>query len=116
MESNISFGQRASDFIADFVGSWRFVLLFLAALIGWIFINSGFVIKTPFDPYPFILLNLFLSTLAAIQAPVIMMSQKRKEERDTARSEEDLAIDTTSELEIRELHAKLDLILKSLEK
>jgi uncharacterized membrane protein len=101
-----TFGEMLSDKMADFGGSWRFILSFAAVLVIWIAINV--VIKTPFDPFPFILLNLVLSCLAAIQAPIIMMSQNRQEHRDRLRAEEDYKVNLKAELEIRALIAKID--------
>jgi uncharacterized membrane protein len=95
-----------SDKMADFGGSWGFILSFAAVLTIWITINL--FIKTPFDPFPFILLNLFLSCIAAIQAPIIMMSQNRQEHRDRLRAEEDYKVNLKAELEIRALIAKID--------
>jgi uncharacterized membrane protein len=101
-----TFGEMLSDKMADFGGSWRFILSFAAVLAIWIGINI--VIKTPFDPFPFILLNLVLSCIAAIQAPIIMMSQNRQEHRDRLRAEEDYKVNLKAELEIRALIAKID--------
>jgi uncharacterized membrane protein len=101
-----SFGEMLSDKMADFGGSWAFILSFAAVLVIWIAFNV--VIKSPFDPFPFILLNLVLSCLAAIQAPIIMMSQNRQEHRDRLRAEEDYKVNLKAELEIRALIAKID--------
>jgi uncharacterized membrane protein len=101
-----SFSEMLSDKMADFGGSWGFILSFIAVLVIWIAINV--VIKTPFDPFPFILLNLVLSCIAAIQAPIIMMSQNRQEHRDRLRAEEDYKVNLKAELEIRALIAKID--------
>ena len=106
-----TFGERLADRIAEFGGSWGFILLFGAILIMWIAINSIALLLKPFDPYPYILLNLVLSCLAAIQAPVIMMSQNRQEGRDRLRSEHDYKINLKAELEIRNLHEKMDHLL-----
>ena len=104
-------GQKLSDLIARFGGSWMFIISFLALLIAWIIINS---IDGPkhFDPFPFILMNLILSCVAALQAPIIMMSQNRQEEKDRQRSENDYLINLKAELEIRTLHQKIDLLLE----
>jgi uncharacterized membrane protein len=110
-ESDLSFGSRLADRIATFGGSWTFLTCFAAVLAVWIVINSLVIVSRPFDPYPFILLNLLLSCLAAIQAPVIMMSQNRQESKDRVRSEHDYRINLKAELEIRHLHAKLDMLL-----
>lgn len=103
-----SFGERVADKVASFGGSWTFILSFIAVLVIWMAINVVGVFAQPFDPYPFILLNLVLSCLAALQAPVIMMSQKRQEEKDRLRAENDYMINLRAELEIRQLHEKID--------
>jgi uncharacterized membrane protein len=105
-------GQRIADAIADFGGSWSFILGFLAVLALWIGINAGQLLRHPFDPFPFILLNLVLSCLAAIQAPVILMSQNRQEARDRMRAEDDFRTNLKAELEVRLLHEKLDHLLQ----
>jgi uncharacterized membrane protein len=109
-----TFGQRMADRMARFGGSWRFLLIFTGILILWIGFN-GFAVywlhSKPFDPYPFILLNLALSCLAAVQAPVIMMSQNRQEARDRKRAENDYKVNLKAELEIRSLHEKFDHLL-----
>jgi uncharacterized membrane protein len=108
----LGFGDRLSDRIAVFGGSWGFMLTFAAVCLGWIAFNSiHLFLRKPVDPYPFILLNLMLSCLAAIQAPVIMMSQNRQEAKDRLRSEHDYRINLKAELEIRQLHEKLDHLL-----
>ena len=110
-ETQLTFGERLSDKLADFGGSWRFIIIFASILLIWIGINSYVLLSRPFDPYPYILLNLILSCLAAIQAPVIMMSQNRQEDRDRKRAEEDYKINLKSELELRQLHQKVDHLL-----
>jgi len=112
-EQQLTLGQRIADKIADFGGSWQFIGLFGVALVLWVLLNSIQFITKPFDPYPFIFLNLILSCLAAIQAPVIMMSQNRQEERDRMHAEHDYRINLKAELEIRHLHEKLDHLLMS---
>lgn len=112
-EGPLSFGQRLSDRMADFGGSWRFILLFLGVLLLWMLANALLLRRAAFDPYPFILLNLVLSCIAALQAPVIMMSQRRQEERDRRRSQSDYQINLKAELEIRYLHEKVDHLLKN---
>ncbi len=107
----LSFGERTSDAIAEIGGSWKFILSFGAFLVLWIAVNSLFLIRKPFDPYPFILLNLVLSCLAAIQAPIIMMSQNRQEAKDRLRSQNDYQVNLKAELEIRHLHEKIDHLL-----
>ncbi|GAK60923.1 hypothetical protein U27_00821 [Candidatus Vecturithrix granuli] len=110
-ESHLTFGQRLSDRIASFGGSWKFIMIFAGVLCVWMFINTVILIKKPFDPYPFILLNLVLSCLAAIQAPIIMMSQNRQEAKDRLRATHDYKINLKAELEIRQLHQKIDHVL-----
>ncbi len=107
-EDRATFGDRLADRVASFGGSWAFILSFALVLVVWMAINVVGVMRRPFDPYPFILLNLVLSTLAAIQAPVIMMSQKRQEARDRLRAENDYRVNLKAELEIRQLHEKID--------
>jgi uncharacterized membrane protein len=108
--SGASFGQRAADAVASFGGSWTFVGLFAAAMVGWIALNTVLMARSgaTFDPYPYILLNLFLSMLAAIQAPVILMSQNRQSEKDRMSAEHDYEVNLKAELEIMLLHEKLD--------
>lgn len=110
--SELTFGERLSDHIAEFGGSWRFLISFFGILLLWIAINSVLLMTRAFDPYPFILLNLILSCLAAVQAPVIMMSQNRAEARDRLRAENDYKINLKAELEIRHLHEKIDHLLR----
>ena len=93
-------------------GSWRFIIGFAIILIIWIVLNSVILLWKPFDPYPFILLNLVLSCIAAIQAPIILMSQNREEAKDRLRSEHDYRVNLKAELEIRHLHEKMDHLLK----
>ena len=97
--------------MAKFGGSWAFIISFFIILIVWIVFNSVTPVKDNFDPYPFILMNLILSCIAALQAPIIMMSQNRQEEKDRRRSENDYLINLKAELEIRSLHQKMDLLL-----
>ncbi len=104
-------GEALADRVAAFGGSWKFIIIFGALLIAWIAINSLVLLWKPFDPYPFILLNLVLSSLAALQAPVIMMSQNRQEAKDRLRSENDYRVNLKAELEIRQLHEKIDHLL-----
>ncbi|MFZ4261053.1 DUF1003 domain-containing protein [Sphingobacterium sp. HJSM2_6] len=105
-------GQKVSDKVARFGGSWSFIILFAVILISWIIYNSMVPSKDQFDPFPFILMNLILSCIAAIQAPVIMMSQNRQEEKDRMRNENDYMINLKAELEIRSLHQKMDVLLE----
>jgi uncharacterized membrane protein len=110
-EENLSLGERLSDLIATFGGSWRFIFSFFGVMMLWIAANTWLWVTKPFDPFPFILLNLLLSCIAAIQAPIIMMSQNRQEARDRLRSRNDYQVNLKAELEIRLLHEKLDFIL-----
>jgi uncharacterized membrane protein len=111
-QRKLTLGERLADRIAEFGGSWAFILMFGGFILVWVLINTAVLIARPFDPYPFILLNLFLSCLAAIQAPIIMMSQNRQEARDRLRSENDFRVNLKAELEIRQLHEKLDHLLQ----
>jgi uncharacterized membrane protein len=106
-----TFGERLSDHLASFGGSWTFIMFFGAVLLVWMAFNVIVSTREQFDPYPFILLNLVLSCVAAIQAPIIMMSQKRQEAKDRLRSENDYRVNLKAELEIRHLHEKIDHIL-----
>ncbi|MBK7381474.1 MAG: DUF1003 domain-containing protein [Ignavibacteriales bacterium] len=105
-------GQTVSDKVARFGGSWMFIISFSIILLIWILFNTISPPNDKFDPYPFILMNLVLSAIAAIQAPVIMMSQNRKEEKDRKRNENDYLINLKAELELRSLHQKIDLLLE----
>ena len=107
----ITFGQRASDKLAEFAGSWFFIIAFTLFLLIWVLINAYFL-KNPFDPYPFIMLNLGLSCVAAIQAQIIMMSQKRQEQKDRERAEDDFKINLKCEIILENLHRKLDELLE----
>ncbi|MEO9004953.1 MAG: DUF1003 domain-containing protein [Ginsengibacter sp.] len=104
-------GQRWADRIATFGGSWKFLGIFGLFLLGWMLLNIWWLHNKGFDPYPFILLNLILSCIAAVQAPVIMMSQNRQEEKDRERSKNDYMVNLKSELEVRMLHEKIDQLL-----
>lgn len=108
----ITRGQSISDKVARFGGSWKFIMIFAIILAVWIFYNSVATSGLNFDPYPFILMNLILSTIAALQAPIIMMSQNRQEEKDRMRSENDYLINLKAEMEIRSLHQKINLLLE----
>jgi uncharacterized membrane protein len=110
-EGSTSLGGRAADRVASFGGSWRFVILFGLFILVWIGINAVWLLKKPFDPYPYILLNLILSCLAAIQAPIIMMSQNRLEAKDRIRAENDYRTNLKAELEIRHLNTKFDQLV-----
>jgi len=111
-EKKLTFGERLSDSIAAFGGSWTFIIVFSLILLVWIGLNSFILANRAFDPYPYILMNLVLSALAALQAPVIMMSQNRSEARDRLRGENDYKINLKAELEIRHLHEKIDHLLR----
>lgn len=107
----ITFGQKVADMVAGFGGSWTFIILFGLFILAWIAANVYWLANRGFDPYPFILLNLILSCLAALQAPIIMMSQNRQEEKDRERAKKDYMVNLKSELEIRLLHEKLDHLI-----
>lgn len=109
-DSNVTYGQKAADNLAKFAGSWTFIIAFFIILATWIVVNAFFLIK-PFDTYPFILLNLILSCLASIQAPVIMMSQNRQEQKDRLRAINDYKVNLKAEIIIEDIHLKLDCIL-----
>lgn len=111
IEPQLTLGERMADKIASFGGSWTFILIFFSFLFIWMLINAFVLLDKPFDPFPFILLNLILSCLAAIQAPIIMMSQNRQEAKDRIRSEHDYKIDLKAELEIKLLSEKIDHLL-----
>jgi len=110
-ECKESFGQRASDRLSSLAGSWTFVIGFTLLLLVWITVNTVLAAKS-FDPYPFILLNLVLSCVSAIQAPLIMMSQKRQDEKDRRRSENDYKINLKCEILLKNMHYKLDRIIE----
>ena len=107
----MTFGQRVADKVASFGGSWTFIISFMTFLLIWIFGNVFWLVNRSFDPYPFILLNLILSSVAALQAPVIMMSQNRQEEKDREHAKMDYMVNLKSELEIRMLHEKVDHLI-----
>ena len=111
IDSNTTFAQRLSDKVASFGGSWKFIILFGVILFLWILFNTLSPHRDEFDPYPFILMNLILSCIAALQAPIIMMSQNRQEEKDRERAKQDYMINLKSELEIRLLHEKIDHLI-----
>ncbi|WP_295489849.1 DUF1003 domain-containing protein [Sphingorhabdus sp. EL138] len=113
VDEQSTFGERLSDKVAAVGGSWKFIMVFAAVLLGWMLLNSQILGKlgTPFDPYPFIFLNLMLSTVAAIQAPIIMMSQNRQSAKDRIAAAHDYEVNLRAELEILSLHAKIDALL-----
>jgi uncharacterized membrane protein len=110
-DESLKLGERVADKVAEFGGSWRFIMLFFALMALWILVNSIVLLWRPFDPYPYILLNLALSLLAAIQAPVIMMSQNRQEARDRLRAENDYKVNLKAEIEVRAIGEKLDQLI-----
>jgi len=109
-QERMTLGERVADRVAQFGGSWTFLSLFALALLGWMFVNSYLLVTRPFDPYPYILLNLGLSALAAIQAPVIMMSQNRQAAKDRLEAQHDYEVNLMAEMEIRDLHEKIDAL------
>jgi len=111
IEAELTTGEKLADRVASFGGSWSFIIVFFSFIMIWILINILFIATKPFDPYPFILLNLILSCLAAIQAPIIMMSQNRQEQKDRIRGEHDYKINLKAELEIKLLSEKIDHLL-----
>lgn len=108
LQDKATFGERLADQVAAFGGSWRFIILFALVLLAWVVLNTEVLGKTAFDPYPYIFLNLMLSMLAAIQAPVIMMSQNRQASKDRQMASYDYQVNLKAELEIMALHEKLD--------
>lgn len=110
-DENLTVGEKLADRIAEFGGSWTFIISFFTFILIWMIVNIWVLSTKPFDPYPFILLNLFLSCLAAIQAPIIMMSQNRQEAKDRFRSEQDYKVNLSAELEVRLLNLKVDQLL-----
>jgi uncharacterized membrane protein len=111
IEGKLTLGQKMADKIATFGGSWTFIITFFSFIIVWMSLNIWILATRPFDPFPFILLNLILSCLAAIQAPIIMMSQNRKEQKDRERGEHDYKINLKAELEIKLLSEKIDHLI-----
>lgn len=110
-DRKLTLGERVADAVAEFGGSWTFIITFGSVLVVWIAVNTLAILSQPFDPFPYILLNLVLSCLAAIQAPVIMMSQNRQSAKDRLRSEHEYRVNLKAELEIQHINAKLDLLL-----
>ncbi|WP_166364902.1 DUF1003 domain-containing protein [Pseudomonas akapageensis] len=110
LEEHTTFGERMADSVAAFGGSWRFIMIFAGVLTGWVVFNTEILGNTGFDPYPYIFLNLILSMLAAIQAPIIMMSQNRVSTRDRQMAAHDYEVNLKAELEIMALHEKIDSI------
>ena len=112
-ETELTFGERIADKVAEFGGSWTFIITFFSILLVWILINAIVLLSRAFDPFPFILLNLVLSCLAAIQAPIIMMSQNRQETKDRLRGEQDYRVNLKAELMIKHLNQKMDELLSN---
>lgn len=112
-EKELTFGEHISDKIAGFAGSWSFIAAFAGLIFLWVALNTWVLLSRPFDPYPFILLNLVLSVLTAVQAPVIIMSQNRQETRDRLHADRDYQVSVHTELEIHRLHKKIDHLLTS---
>ncbi|MDU4889740.1 MAG: DUF1003 domain-containing protein [Clostridium sp.] len=110
-----TFGQKLADKIATFAGSWTFIIIFFGTLVLWMMVNGIALKNKGFDPYPFILLNLALSCLAAFQAPLIMMSQNRQEAKDRVRSENDYKVNLKNEVIMSDIHEKLDKLLENQE-
>ncbi|MHB1279459.1 MAG: DUF1003 domain-containing protein [Bacteroidia bacterium] len=110
-DDKLTLGQKLADKVAAFGGSWTFIVTFFSFILLWVLLNIWFLVSRPFDPYPFIFLNLLLSCLAAIQAPIIMMSQNRVEEKDRQRGEQDYKINLKAELEIKLLSEKIDHVI-----
>lgn len=114
-DEKLTIGQKIADKIASFGGSWPFIISFITVLVVWILINAVLLSKKAFDPYPFILLNLALSCLAAIQAPIIMMSQNRESEKDRLTAANDYLVNLKSEIIIEDLHKKIDILIEQQE-
>lgn len=112
-ENDLSFGEKVADKISSIVGSWLFIFIFLFFLVFWIILNVIILKDKEIDPYPFILLNLALSCISAIQAPIIMMSQNRQSKKDSLRNQNDYRTDLKSELILEDLHDKITLLLKN---
>jgi uncharacterized membrane protein len=110
-DRQLTFGERVSDRLADFAGSWPFIIVFVGVMFLWVVANTFLIVTRPFDPYPFIFLNLVLSAVAAIQAPIIIMSQNRQESRDRLNAEHDYQVNLKAEMEIHQLHKKMDHLL-----
>jgi uncharacterized membrane protein len=111
-KDKLTFGQKTADKVASFGGSWTFIISFFVFIIIWISANVFLLFNKGFDPYPFILLNLILSCLASLQAPIIMMSQNRQEEKDRERAKKDYEINLKAEMEIKMLNQKIDKLIE----
>ena len=114
-DENLTLGQRTADKIAAFGGSWTFIISFGVVLVTWIIVNAVILRSKAFDPYPFVFLNLILSCLAAIQAPIIMMSQNRQTEKDILTAANDYLINLKSEIIVEDLHKKIDVLMEQQE-
>lgn len=112
-ESKMTFGDRVADKVSEIAGSWTFIILFVLFLLGWIVLNTIVFVSDAIDPYPFILLNLVLSCISALQAPIIMMSQNRQAEKDSLRNQNDYRTDLKSELILESLHDQMEEILRN---
>ena len=110
-DEQLTLGERVADKVAEFGGSWKFIICFGGTIVLWITINSILALRRPFDPYPYILLNLVLSCLAAVQAPIIMMSQNRQAKKDRIMVDHDYRTNLKAELEVRQLNRKVDQLL-----
>lgn len=115
LQEQMTFGERVADRVATFGGSWTFIIIFAVIMIVWVILNTAALLYRHFDPYPYILLNLFLSMIAAIQAPVIMMSQNRQSAKDRLQADQDYQVNLKAELEVAHLHRKLDHLHQRLE-
>ena len=111
MDDTEALGDRVADRVASFGGSWTFIISFGVVIVFWILLNVMLLRDNSFDPYPFILLNLVLSCIAALQAPIIMMSQNRQEDKDRRRARSDYMVNLKAEMEVRSLHKKIDLLM-----
>lgn len=111
-ERNLTFAEKAADKISEIAGSWTFIFISILFLISWVIINT-IILKNDFDPYPFILLNLLLSCISALQAPIIMMSQNRASKKDSLRNQNDYKIDLKSELLLEDLHHKVEILINN---
>jgi len=112
LSKRLTAGQKAADKMAEFAGSWKFIIFFLILVLSWAFVNSRWVLEKPFDPYPYVFLNLVLACIASVQAPVIMMSQNREAQKDRLRAENEYLINMKSEIILEDLHMKIDNIIQ----
>lgn len=111
LSKRLTTGQKAADKMAKFAGSWRFIIYFTIVVLAWGITNTALILKKPFDPYPYVFLNLILACLSSIQAPIIMMSQNREAEKDRLRAENEYLINQKSEIILEDLHMKIDNII-----